>query len=97
MVNRPTLADSDSDWEEEATIKQSYNPRTYAELILLLYSILLHSTYNANHLVEATAGRDVLRKIEGATPSQRQLWRQGRIHEFFTYFTFHRGTMVLLD
>ena len=42
MVNRPTLTDSDSDWEEEATIKQSYNPRTYAtELFLLLYSILL--------------------------------------------------------
>ena len=61
------------------------NLTTHVRMLNYFYFCTLYS-YISNmraidNLGEATAGRDVLRKIEGATPSQRQLWRQGRNYE----------------
>ena len=53
----------------------------YFYFCTLYFYISISNMRAIDNLGEATAGRDVLRKIEGATPSQRQLWRQGRIYK----------------
>ena len=69
---RAELPPSEEDWELEATVTRSYDPKAKAEKMKVE---LLVERGNTDYYSDSKILKQVLRKIEGATPSERKVFR----------------------
>ena len=69
---RAELPPSEEDWELEATVTRSYDPKAKAEKMKVA---LFVKRGNTDYCSDSKILEQVLRKIEGATPSERKVFR----------------------